>query len=141
MVSAEELYRLAGEQLLARGVVEIPISGGSMLPTLRPDRDRVRLERRDFYRKGDIVLACAQYPGGEGIFLHRVVATDGDRVILMGDANLQQRERCLQSQIHGSVAAIISSRGEHAPSPLPLRMKIRRLLHKIKNFQKLSSIS
>lgn len=110
-VSAEELYRLVGEQLLADKAVEIPVSGGSMLPTLRPGRDRVRLERRDIYRKGDIVLARTDF----GVMLHRIVAIDGDNAILMGDANLERRERCHMSDIAGVATAIITPRGERRP--------------------------
>lgn len=142
-ISAEELCRVAEEQLLLRGSVEIPISGGSMLPTLRPGRDRVRLAHSDRLRKGDIVLARVETPGGEGVVLHRVVAIDGDRVTLMGDANLQQRERCPKSQILGKVTDIISNGNQStlrtrlslgSRSPLWLLCRLRRAAHKLAGF-------
>lgn len=97
---------LLGEvtQLLSEGreVVMTP-KGISMLPFIRGEVDRVKLQRPDKLKVGDIVLA---YFGGQYV-MHRIIAINSDKVILMGDGNLQNTEEGEPKDVIGLVTEII----------------------------------
>ena len=63
------------------------VVGGSMLPLIRRNRDRVMLVSVDpqEIKVGDIVLFPGHFRGGE-YCLHRVYKLDGDRAQTFGDA-------------------------------------------------------
>ena len=91
-------------RLLAEGrEVELRPKGNSMLPHIRQDRDNVVLFKKDTVQKGDIVLADL---GGRYV-LHRVIAEDGERLILKGDGNVRGTERCMRKDVLGTVVKII----------------------------------
>lgn len=118
-------------------VVMIP-KGNSMLPFIRGGEDSVVLRRQPSVSVGDIVLARF----GGCFVLHRVIAVDGTKVVLMGDGNLQGVERGDVTEVCGTVKEIISPNG-HRRKPskgrlwhrlLPVRkylLKIYRKWHKI----------
>ena len=82
--------------------VLLKAKGSSMYPFIR-DGDTVLLQRCGEVRRGDVVLARTE----EGkLVMHRVLAMKGERIALMGDANLRKTELCLRSDIAGTVIAI-----------------------------------
>lgn len=106
---------LLGEiaQLLSQGreVVMTP-KGISMLPFIRGEVDRVKLQRPGQLKVGDIVLA---YFGGQYV-MHRIIAINGDKVVLMGDGNLKITEQGSQSDVVGLVTEIIKPKNRrHKP--------------------------
>lgn len=94
----------AVRSLLDQGLTAtIRPSGGSMRPFINPATDEVVISRLPSYGIDCIVFADVP---GMGVMLHRVVAAEGDHFVLMGDANLQQRERCSAADIIGAVTEI-----------------------------------
>lgn len=87
--------------------VFIAAKGISMEPTLQND-DRVLLEAagQGSVQVGRIVLARA----AEGYLLHRVEYMRGEKICLIGDANLWQKEKLCLNDISGVVVA--AYRGE-----------------------------
>jgi len=85
------------ERLVESGtdVVFTP-KGMSMLPFIRGDRDSVLLKKVTEVGVGDIVLA--RLSGGNFV-LHRIVALDDDKVILMGDGNIAGKESCMKKDL------------------------------------------
>ena len=96
------------------GAGQIPVwfqvTGGSMLPFVRPFRDHVMIVavKEEELCVGDIVLFPGKYLGGD-YCLHRLYRIDGDRVQTFGDGNL--RPDCWQpkSQLLGK--ALLIKRG------------------------------
>lgn len=76
------------------GAGQIPVwfqvTGGSMLPFVRPFRDHVMIVavKEEELKVGDIVLFPGKYLGGD-YCLHRLYRIDGDRVQTFGDGNLR----------------------------------------------------
>lgn len=117
-------------------VVEFSPKGHSMWPTLRPDCDTVSLEATGEYRLNDLVLALCDEP--RGVFLHRIIRVRPDEVLLAGDSNLCQTERCRHENIVGKITAIRRNGRDVSASftnriltflqnlpPLPRRMFVR----------------
>ena len=103
---------LLGEvaQLLSEGhEVVITPKGRSMLPFIRGEIDRVKLRYPDRLRVGDIVLA---YFGGRYI-MHRIIAIDGDEIVLMGDGVIKNTEQGERKDVVGVVTEIITPDGRH----------------------------
>mgnify|MGYP002622023055 CR=1 FL=1 len=94
----ETVFVLVDSELRQGRDVILRVKGSSMLPTLREDRDSVRLQRRDVYRVGDVVLAQI---ASDWHVLHRIVALEGNRVTLHGDGILRGDEHCLLTDIKG----------------------------------------
>jgi hypothetical protein len=87
--------------------VTIRVKGYSMLPFIIGDIDSVKLVSASAYKVDDIVLAEV----GKGHYvLHRIDAITGsapdDKVTLMGDGNLLQKEHCLVRHLAGRVETI-----------------------------------
>ena len=103
-----EVDRLLSE---GRDVVMMP-KGRSMLPFIRGEVDKVLLRKPSAgaLQVGDIVLARLD---GSRYILHRVVAIDGTRVIMMGDGNLRGREEVAENEVVGKVVEIITLKGRH----------------------------
>lgn len=99
-------------RLLAEGhEVCFTPQGESMRPWIEGGRDSVVLRRMTHAaRRGDLVLA--QCTGGRYV-LHRVLRIEdaGERLVLMGDGNLQGEEVCTQADIVGIVVRIENRRG------------------------------
>lgn len=105
------------ERQLACGTsVTLRVKGNSMLPFIIGDRDSVVLKQTDQPRKGDIVLARLV----NGCYvLHRIVALQGQEVVLRGDANLMGTERCCMDNISGKVIKIIRN-GKYVDADSPI---------------------
>lgn len=82
--------------------VSFPAAGGSMRPFFR-DGSVLTLKAATRYRRGDIVLART-VPHGP-VVLHYVARTGADAWVLMGAANLRQKELCLPGDIAGKVVS------------------------------------
>ena len=65
--------------------IAITVTGSSMMPFLRDSRDRVLLQQKPRYRRGDVVLFTL--PDGRYI-LHRIVRIQKDRMLTCGDGNI-----------------------------------------------------
>lgn len=100
-----EVARMLNE---GREVVITP-KGRSMLPFIKGEVDRVKLRHPESLGVGDIVLA---HFGGSYI-MHRIVAINGNEVVLMGDGNLKDTEHGDRSEVVGVVAEIISPDNRH----------------------------
>ena len=99
-VLLNEVAQLLGE---GREVVITP-KGRSMLPFIRGEVDQIKLRQPDGLRVGDIVLAYF----GNHYVLHRIVAINGEKVVLMGDGNLKGTEQGDRSEVVGNVVEIIT---------------------------------
>lgn len=103
---------LLGEisRLLAEGkTVTMRTKGNSMLPFITGGKDRVTLVPPEELKIGDIVLAET----GPGHYvLHRLIRTENDTVILMGDGNLRGTEQCPKTAVSGKVVRIIRENGK-----------------------------
>ena len=76
---------------------------------IRGEIDRVKLRYPDRLRVGDIVLA---YFGGRYI-MHRIIAIDGDEIVLMGDGVIKNTEQGERKDVVGVVTEIITPDGRH----------------------------
>lgn len=91
-------------RLVAQGdSVTLRVKGTSMLPFIRGGRDSVTLVSVDGIKDYDIVLAEV---AKDVYVLHRVVGTEGDHVILMGDGNVSGQERCHRDKVLAKAAWI-----------------------------------
>lgn len=82
--------------------------GSSMLPFIRGGKDTVTLKKKADVEVGDIVLARLE----KSYVMHRVVDTNRNRLLLMGDGNIRGTEMCTRDDVIGTVVAI----GGHKPS-------------------------
>lgn len=121
------------ESLKEGKVVAIMPQGISMLPFIVGGEDQVYLLRKDKVVVGDIVLV--EYKGRH--ILHRVYAIDGEKVILMGDGNLEGTEEVTEGEIMGTVVEIVHKGHRRKPGKawfwrhsLPLRRYLLKMHRK-----------
>jgi hypothetical protein len=109
--------------MLSEGcTVTLLAKGSSMFPFIIGGCDRVVLQKTDRIQVGDIVLA---YLTGRSYVLHRIYRIADDDIILMGDSNVSEIERCRRENICGKVLRIMHS-GKHIEcSSLKERCKVR----------------
>ena len=100
----EEAIRLVGEGVC----VTLPVAGNSMLPFIIGGRESVILQKPRNPKVGDVVLAWVK--GGYYV-VHRIIATEGDMVTLMGDGNLSITEQCAVSDIKALVTHVVDAGG------------------------------
>ena len=117
------------------GTGQIPVwfqvTGGSMMPFVRPFRDDVMLVavKEEALKVGDIVLFPGKYVGGD-YCLHRLYRIDGDRVQTFGDGNLCPDQWQPKKQILGKVLFI--KRGRRTiDCESPRWVKVFRLWNKL----------
>ena len=84
--------------------VTLRTKGRSMFPFIYGGRDEVTLVSPVTVRKGDIVLA--RISGGTHV-LHRVIAVSSGTLVLMGDGNVRQEERCRAEDVIGVVTVVV----------------------------------
>lgn len=121
------------ESLKEGKVVAIMPQGISMLPFIVGGKDQVYLLRKDQVVVGDIVLV--EYKGRH--ILHRVYAIDNEKVILMGDGNLEGTEEVTEGEIMGTVVEIVRKGRRRKPGKawfwrhsLPLRRYLLKMHRK-----------
>lgn len=78
--------------------VRIRVRGQSMLPFLDENRDEVIIcgVDKEAIKIGTIVLAHIQF---RQYIMHRVVAVEGENLVLMGDGNIGKTEKCVISEV------------------------------------------
>ena len=108
--------------------VIIMTKGSSMLPFIRGERDSVLLRRKKSVEVGDIVLV--RLSDGRYV-LHRVFEVSGERVVLMGDGNIQGKELCTSGDVVGTVIEIIRDGSRHVT---PGKGRIWRLLLPVRRY-------
>lgn len=99
------------------GRATILVRGESMVPFIRPLKDKVTIQRIDdgeLLYKGDIVLSRTDL--GTTV-IHRIVSptvieNDQVKITLMGDANLWKTEQCKRGDIIARVDRIIRGNGK-----------------------------
>lgn len=96
--------------------VTLSPKGSSMLPFIREGRDSVVLRQMPDVEIGDIVLA--RLPGR--YVLHRVVDSNRNVLVLMGDGNLSITESCTRDDVLGTVVSIV--RGNRVIKPTKGRL-------------------
>lgn len=91
--------------LLASGKrAKLRPKGKSMRPFIREESDILIIAPTTKLRRGDMVLARTD----EGDYVvHRVIQTNGDRIVLAGDGNLFGRETVRRESVYGKVEAIV----------------------------------
>jgi len=104
LIIANDILVQEVSRLVAEGseVTFVP-KGNSMLPFIRGGLDSVVLVKADDIGVMDIVLARAN----STFVIHRIIAMDGDEVVLMGDGNIAGVERCHRKDVLAKVAAIV----------------------------------
>ncbi len=85
--------------------VEVPAIGWSMLPMVWHKRDKLILAplEEDSIAVGNLLFVSLN---SIHYVLHRVVDVEGDILILRGDGNVSQRERCRKSQVCAELVAV-----------------------------------
>ena len=83
--------------------------GVSMRPFIEGGRDSVILKKNGAVEVGDIVLAKLE---SGSYVLHRVIKKSSERLILMGDGNLQGTESALIGGVLGTVMEIVKPNGK-----------------------------
>lgn len=98
-------------QMLAQGKsVKLRAKGNSMLPFIRGDSDTLLLSPPTTLRKGDIVLAKIE---NDTYIIHRIIKINKHSILLAGDNNLFQQEKCDKANIFGTVNALIRNSKKH----------------------------
>ena len=116
-------------RILQGGQKAVFTPGGiSMRPFIEGEHDTVVLRHLPFVRVGDIILAAVN---DNKYVLHRVIAIDGDTIILQGDGNLSGTEQCQSKNVLGTVVQIIRPNGKTK------RITRGRLWHYLRPFRKL----
>ena len=100
--------------------VTLPLRGYSMRPFLEDGRDKALLKFIAAVDVGDAVLAEI---APRRYVLHRIVAFDGDEVILRGDGNLNT-ERCRITDIKATAIGFFRKGSDKADSTLGLKWRV-----------------
>ena len=100
----EEAIRLVNSGIC----VTLPVKGRSMLPFIIGERESVILQKPFAPKIGDVVLAWVD---GNRYVLHRIIRTEGEDVVLMGDGNLVGTEHCTTSDIKAVASHVVSADG------------------------------
>jgi hypothetical protein len=132
------------ESLQEGKLVAIIPQGISMLPFIEGGVDQVFLLKKEKVTVGDIVLV--EYKGKH--ILHRVYAIDGEKVILMGDGNLEGTEEVMVEEVMGTVVEIVHKGRRRKPGKawlwrhsLPLRRYMLKLHRKWNKLRASSCVS
>lgn len=90
--------------------VQFPVRGWSMRIFVEHERDKAILKACDpqTLKKGDVVLTRIDTPDDSEVYvLHRIIATDGQRLTLMGDGNQQGTETCRREDVVALVTGFL----------------------------------
>lgn len=99
--------------LIAEGHhVTLLVRGVSMRPFLEDRRDKIVLTKPHTPLVGDPVLA--EIAPGKYVY-HRIIAIEGDKVILKGDGNVQGTETCRLCNVVASTQAFIRRGKSYSP--------------------------
>ena len=114
MSNIEDITKRNLESIIDSGETFIlSVTGRSMLPLLGRGDSKIILRRVS--KDEDIYGRIAMFRASNGyIVIHRVIRIEGDDVILKGDGNIVQEERCPRSEIIAVVEQVLYSNGEIA---------------------------
>lgn len=114
MSNIEDITKRNLESILGDGeTFVLSVTGRSMLPLLGRGDDKIVLRR--ISADEDICGRIAMFRASNGhIIIHRVIRIEGDDVILKGDGNIVQEERCSRGEIIAVVERVLYSNGEIA---------------------------
>lgn len=108
----DEFFSLVLETLQDGSTASIPVKGVSMLPFIIPEKNQVVLQKPSApFRRGDIVLFMFR----GNYVLHRVIETDGENFVMMGDGNVAGTESCTAADIKAKAIAIVEDGKSHDP--------------------------
>ena len=113
---------LVSEKLAEGHTAVIWVKGYSMRPFIEFGRDKVKLATAATYQVGDAVLA--EIAKGHYV-LHRIIRTEGDKIILQGDGNVRGVEYCTTADIRGVVTEYIRPNRTLSADDACLKRKIR----------------
>lgn len=114
MSNIEDITKRNLESIIGDGETFIlSVTGRSMLPLLGRGDDKIVLRR--ISADEDICGRIAMFRALNGhIIIHRVIRIEGDVVVLKGDGNIVQEERCSRGEIIAVVERVLYSNGEIA---------------------------
>lgn len=94
------------EEIVDGREITITAKGGSMRPFIRDGLDELILRRCDdqSFRKGSILLTEL---GEQRHVAHRVCQTNGEEIVLRGDANPWLTEFCGRNEVIAEVVAVV----------------------------------
>lgn len=108
--------------LAAGKQVRLRAKGHSMRPLIGGDSDTLVLVPVKGLREGDVVLARVS----DGSYVvHRIVGMRGDRITLMGDANLYRTEECRRKDICGKAVGVIRDGKQRSLTSFGTKLRIR----------------
>lgn len=112
MSNIEDITKRNLESIIGNGETFIlSVTGRSMLPLLGRGDSKIILRRVS--KDEDIYGRIAMFRATNGhIVIHRVIRIEGDDVILKGDGNIVQEERCSRSEIIAVVEQVLYSNGD-----------------------------
>ena len=112
MSNIEDITKRNLESIIGIGETFIlSVTGRSMLPLLGRGDSKIILRRVS--KDEDIYGRIAMFRATNGhIVIHRVIRIEGDDVILKGDGNIVQEERCSRSEIIAVVEQVLYSNGD-----------------------------
>ena len=112
MSNIEDITKRNLESIIGDGETFIlSVTGRSMLPLLGRGDSKIILRRVS--KDEDIYGRIAMFRATNGhIVIHRVIRIEGDDVILKGDGNIVQEERCSRSGIIAVVEQVLYSNGD-----------------------------
>jgi SOS-response transcriptional repressor LexA len=89
--------------------VTFKANGRSMLPFIKGGEDLIVLVQTNSLQVGDIVLARVD---DNRYVIHRVIKIHGQKVTLMGDGNLYEREQCQSKDVIARADYVIKPDGQ-----------------------------
>ena len=103
VINNDEFFASVLDCLASGNDATIPVKGFSMLPLIRAEKDLVVLGTFDELREKDIVLFryCGRY------VMHRIISIEGDRIEIMGDGVLENREVVRRDAVCARAKAIL----------------------------------
>lgn len=112
MSNIEDITKRNLESIIGDGeTFVLSVTGRSMLPLLGRGDSKIILRRVS--KDEDIYGRIAMFRATDGhIIIHRVIRIEGDDVILKGDGNIVQEERCSRSEIIAVVEQVLYSNGD-----------------------------
>lgn len=112
MSNIEDITKRNLESIIGVGeTFVLSVTGRSMLPLLGRGDSKIILRRVS--KDEDIYGRIAMFRATNGhIVIHRVIRIEGDDVILKGDGNIVQEERCSRSEIIAVVEQVLYSNGD-----------------------------
>ena len=108
-ISNEVLFGEVCCRLAEGKKVKLRAKGDSMWPFIKGEKDVLVIDPVKELKKWDVVLAKVDV---NRYIVHRIVKIENERIILMGDGNLYQKEDCRRADVFGRVERIIRNRRE-----------------------------